>query len=277
MKIGIGSYYLDKYGLEDGAKRMADDGYECADLSFANTETEYYTKREEDFIESMYEIKRALKKHGVSVHQIHGPRRTPAIDQTEDDRAERFGKMTKAMVMAKHLGARYMAVHPLMPFGQYSAENPDEVYAINKKYYEALAKVGAGLGVVVCLENTPLRDFPLSRSEDILRLVLDISSPYLKICFNTGHAAIMGEPIGETLRLLGKEVKILHINDNDGENDSHLPPYEGIIDWSDLAEGLFDIGFDGVFSMSTTPSLYPTGTPEENEKELSKIAKLIAG
>ena len=185
--------------------------------------------------------------------------------------------MTKAMVMAKHLGAKYMAVTPLMPFGENSAESPDEVYAINKKYYEALAKVGAGLGVVVCLENTPYRDFPLSRCEEIQKLIRDVNSPYLKMCFDIGHAAILGDPISDTLRTLGGDVKIITIHDNDGENDSHLPPYEGYIDWSDLAEGLFDVGFDGALILGTDPTRYPSGATAENEKELARIARLIAG
>jgi len=276
MKIGISNYYLNTYGLEEGARRMSEHGYECIDFNFANTETEYYTAREEDFVANMMKIKNALSKYGISVNQIHGPWRFPK-DETEDDRAEWFGKMTKAMVMAKHLGARYMAVHPLMPFG-ITNKNPEEVYDINKRYFEALAKVGMGLGVTVCLENTPFPDFPLSRCEDILRLIKDIGSPYLKMCFDTGHANILDEPMEETIRLIGYEnMKILHCHDNDGVNDTHLPPYEGNIDWSVFAEGLFEIGFDGVLSLETEPTKYADEADTgESENRLSKIGRLLA-
>ncbi len=277
MKIGLGNYYIDKYGLEDGAKKMAAHGYECIDFNFENTDTVYYSSREEDFLEQMYTIKKALKKRGVSVHQIHGPHRTPAKDSAEDDRAEWFGKMTKAMVMAKHLGARYMAVRPLMPFGENAPDNPCEVYEINRKYYEALARVGSGLGVVVCLENTPFPLFPLSRSADILKLVKEVNSPYLKVCFDTGHANITGEPLGDAVRTLGEYLKIIHVHDNDGETNSHLPPYEGCIDWADFAEGLYDIAFDGVFTINSSPEDYPGEFKENCEDELARVAKLIAG
>ena len=277
MKLSIRNYYLDTYGLEEGARKMAEDGYECVDFNFQNTETHYYEAREEDFLEEMIKIKKTLAKNGISVNQIHGPWRFPK-DSTEDDRAERFGKMTKAMVMAKHLGAKYMAVHPLMPFG-ITGENPEEVYNINKRYFEALCKVGAGLGVTVCLENTPVPVFALSRCEDILRLVKEINSPYLKMCFDTGHSNILSEPIGETVRLIGRDfLKILHCHDNDGENDSHLPPYEGTVDWAEFCEGLYDIGFDGVINLETEPTKYRAkDTPREAEIDLSKIGKLLAG
>lgn len=276
MKTGIRNYYLDKYGLTEGAKIMAAHGYDAIDYNFQDTSTVYYTAREEDFLANMMTIKKALLKEGIKVNQIHGPWRVPK-DGTEDERADWFGKMAKALVMAKHLGAKYMAVHPLMPYGANSPKNPEEVYAINKKYYEALAKVGAGLGVTVCLENMPFRDFPLSSTESILGLIKDIDHPNLKVCFDTGHANILGESLGDSVRMLGDYLKILHVHDNDGESDTHLPPYEGIIDWADFAEGLYEIGFDGVMTLETEPSKYTGENSEENEKSLARIAKLIAG
>ena len=97
MKTGISGYYLDRYGIEDGARLMAKDGYGAIDLSFVNTETEFYSARESDFFILAGKYKAALKKNDISVEQIHGPWRFPAQDRTEDDRAERFGKMTKAL------------------------------------------------------------------------------------------------------------------------------------------------------------------------------------
>ena len=280
MKTGIRNYYIDRYGLDEGARLMAEHGYAYIDLQFTNTETEYYSAREEDFIEKIYAIKKGLAKHGISVSQIHGPWRIPQ-DATEDDRAERFGKMTKAMVIAKHLGAKYMAVHPLMPYGANSPHNPEEVYAINKKYYEALAKVGAGLGVTVCLENMPFQDFPLSSCESIIKLVKDIDHPNLKICFDTGHANLIGERSGDCVRAIGDLLKILHLHDNDGTEDTHLPPYDGNFDWADFIEGLYDIGYDGVMSLETEPIKEKDKalSPEEitaRELSLAKYAKLLA-
>ncbi len=276
MKIAIRNYYIDKYGLCVGAEKMALHGYKAIDFQFTDTESSYYTAREEDFLDLMFGIKKELKKNNIEVHQIHGPWQYPPNDASEDDRAERFGKMTKAMVMAKHLGAKYMAVHPLMPFGANSAEKPEEVYSINKKYYEALAKVGSGLGVVVCLENMPFTDFPLSGCAEILKLVKAVDSPYLKMCFDVGHSNIMGEPLYETLALIKDDLRIVHIHDNDGEKDLHLPPYEGNIDWMTFSEGLYDIGFDGVLSLETEADKYGSSS-EENEIKLANIGRLISG
>ena len=285
MKIGITDYYINTYGLDEGAKRMAEHGYSCIDFQFTDTNTEYYTAREEDFLALVLGLRRALERHGICVNQIHGPWCTPRHDTTEDERATLFGKMAKALVIAKHLGAKYVVVHPLMPYGENSDEKPDEVYEINKRYFSALANVAQGLGVTVCLENTPFESFPLAKTENILTLIKDVDHPCLKMCFDTGHAFLLGENLGDSVRQIGKiYLKAIHVHDNLGDKDSHLPPYEGYIDWSDFAEGLYDIGFDGVFSLETTPVSekdFNDGVSkemtQEKERELARVAKLIAG
>ena len=284
MKIGLSNYYLEKYGLDTGAKRMASHGYSAVDYNFADTESIFYSEKEEKFMSMLYEIKNKLKTNGLFVNQIHGPWSWPVNDSTEDDRAERFGKMAKALVIAKHLGAKYMAIHPLMPFGNDSMEKSEEVYNINVKYYSALANVAKNLGVIICLENLPFEKFPISSTEDVIKLIDIINHPNVKMCFDTGHAHILGESLGDSIRLIGRDrLKILHVHDNPG-HDAHLPPYEGTIDWSDVAEGLFDIGYDGIFSLETSPIISNDSELEigereleEKELELARIAQLIAG
>ena len=223
-----------------------------------------------------------MNENGIKIHQIHGPFRYPPKDATEDDRAELFGKMAKAIAIAKHLGAKYMAIHPLMPYGANSSENPKEVYEINKRYFKALADVAGKLGVTVCLENMPCREFPLASTASILELIEDINSPHLKFCFDTGHANRIGDSVADAVRAAGKNLKILHVHDNMGDKDSHLVPYEGTIDWGEFAEALYDIGFDGIMNLETSPKSLPgfdDMTPEqvtETELALAKVAKLLA-
>lgn len=284
MKIGIAHYYLDRYGFEDGARKMAEHGYGALDFSFVSTDSIFYSDNEGDYLPLINEYLTALQKNNIVIEQIHGPWRYPPKDATEEDRAERFEKMVKSLKLAKLVGAKYVALHPLMPFGAESDENPEEVYKINNEYYSALAGVAEELGVTICLENMPFREFPLSSCEAIMALIKDINSPAIKFCFDTGHANYHGDPLGESVRKIGSEyLRILHVHDNDGSGDSHLPPYEGTIDWGKFIEALYDIGYNGVLNLETSPKKYDVTkemTDEEaNEKELalSKIAKLLAG
>lgn len=284
MMIGIGDYYLRKYGLDEGARRMSEDGYEAVDLNFSDAQSEFYTATEDNFFMLAGRYLQALKKYGISVFQIHGPWTFPPNDSTEEKRAELFGKMTKALGIARFFGAKYMAVHPLMPYGEHSPEKSDLTYEINKRFFTALASVAGKLGVTVCLENMPFGEFPLSESEEILKLLLDVNSPNLKLCFDTGHANMFDKPIGEAIRELGaRYLKIVHVHDNLGDRDSHLPPYSGNVNWADFCEALYDIGFDGVVNFETSPERcegYSEMTEDEvraAEKEMASIARLLAG
>jgi sugar phosphate isomerase/epimerase len=265
MKIGIGSYYLNEYGIEEGARIMAEHGYDAIDLPFANTESEFYSSKEDNFFALCGKYLTALKKCGIEISQIHGPWRYPPKDSTEDDRAERFGKMAKSIAIAKHLGAKYVAIHPLMPYGAESAEKPDEVYEINKKFYTALASVAEKLGVTVCLENMWAdkggRIFDSSCSDpyeacDYIDTLNDMAGEELfAFCFDVGHANICGRHMQNTLRILGKRVKTLHIHDTDGERDNHAIPYsfssassKPFTDYEGFLAGLHDIGYKGALN-----------------------------
>lgn len=284
MEIGIGNYYIDKYGIEAGAEKMVADGYTYIDFQLVDTDSELYAARDDEFFLSVMDIKRRLSARGVKISQIHGPWRYPPRDATDDDRAERFEKMTKAMVIARHLGAKYMAVHPLMPYGENSSENPDEVIEINKKFFSALANVAGSLGITVCLENMPFKKFPLSTVEAITDFLKELDHPNLKMCFDTGHANIFPARMSDMLEYAKDFIRIIHVHDNPGDADIHLHPYDGSIDWADFVEGLYNIGYSGVFNIETAPIRHRENALDftddevrERERKLAKLARLLAG
>ena len=283
MELGIGNYYLNKYGLSEGAKIMAEHGYATVDYQLSDIKGELYTARDEDFLTKVLNIKRTLNSAGITVRQIHGPFCPELRDSTEDERAVCFEKMVKGIVIAKHLGASYMAVHTLAPFG-HGVQELEPVREINKAFFTPLAKVAGKLGITVCLENLPFRRFPLSETHVLADLIREIDSPYLKMTFDTGHANLFPGSIGDKIRYAGDLIKILHVHDNDGTADQHLNPYKGNIEWSDFAEALYDVGFSGVLNLETNPiakeQLAAGMTDDEiteAERSLAKIARLLAG
>ena len=283
MKTGCGAYYLNRYGLKAGARKMREDGYEFVDYQLADTDGELYAARDEDFLAMVSSVRKELNSEGISVSQIHGPWRYPPRDFEDADRAERFEKMTKAMVIGKYLGAKYMAIHPVMPFGVEN-DRAEEVLQINHAFFSALTKVAASLGIVLCLENMPFVNFPLSDVESIVDFIKQIDHPNLKMCFDTGHANIFEGRIGDMVRYAGDLIKIVHVHDNYGDTDSHNKPYDGTVDWADFAEALFDVGFDGVLNMEANffkREELKRGISDERaaevEKEMAKLAMLLGG
>lgn len=276
MKIGIGDYYINRLGTEKGAERMAELGITCLDLNLADTDSEYYKAKDDDFIDRLLTLKRSLAAHNIRVYQVHGPWRYPPKDFSDEERAERFEKMTKSLVAARHLGAKFVALHPLMPCGINPDTDPEKTMEINLSYYSALANVAASLGVIICLENMPFPDFSISTPAEVAELVRRLGHPNVKMCFDVGHANLFPTPIGQAIAEVGDLIAIIHVHDNDGTADSHLIPYSGSVDWGQVIEALYSVGYEGVFNLECAPS---GDTPEAltaSEGEMIKYSRLLS-
>jgi sugar phosphate isomerase/epimerase len=88
-------------------------------------------------------------------------------------------------------------------------------------------------GVTICVENT------LSEMGDphYLRAFVDETRlTGIRFNFDIGHAHLAELPEAERIEKsfapLRDLVSSVHLHDNHGEKDEHLPPYEGSIDWS---------------------------------------------
>jgi sugar phosphate isomerase/epimerase len=87
-------------------------------------------------------------------------------------------------------------------------------------------------GVTVCIENTT------SEMGDpaYLRAFVDETRLSLRFNFDVGHAHLADGPeqerIENSFAPLRELAASVHIHDNHGQKDEHLPPYEGSINWS---------------------------------------------
>lgn len=93
--------------------------------------------------------------------------------------------------------------------------------------------------VVECAEK---HNFTLalenSVSDTHLCYVLDrLKSPSLGYCFDSGHRNAFA-PGADFLGLYGSRLTATHLQDNDGQNDLHLMPLDGCIDWRGTARQL---------------------------------------
>jgi sugar phosphate isomerase/epimerase len=79
-------------------------------------------------------------------------------------------------------------------------------------------------------------------SPEIFRKLLDqVGSPRLKICFDMGHANIFSKvPFKEWLDTLNPDIPYIHVNDNKGEVDDELVLGEGTINWHEFTNTLED-------------------------------------
>lgn len=135
--------------------------------------------------------------------------------------------------IATFLEAKYVVFHgsfnPLIRHESYV----DNWLERNADFWsEALKKYN----LIVLLENV------WEPTPEVFRRLLDqVGSPRLKICFDTGHANIFSKvPFKEWFDQLNQDIPYVHVNDNKGEVDNELTPGDGIINWHEFTNILED-------------------------------------
>jgi len=70
------------------------------------------------------------------------------------------------------------------------------------------------------------------------------SLPDLLLHLDIGHSNMCGLDPADVIRRLGDRLYHVHLNDNNGEGDLHLPPGTGNIDWPAVCRALHDVNYD---------------------------------
>ena len=132
-----------------------------------------------------------------------------------------------SIYISNDLGINLLSFHPghMCPSGVYA---PKKVLETNYRSIREIAQFvkDEGLEIQLALENMPLRNWTLGNTaEEILSM---INGTELGICFDVGHAQIVGEV--ENFLAIVSKIKNVHLHDNKGRRDEHLVLGEGIID-----------------------------------------------
>jgi sugar phosphate isomerase/epimerase len=168
------------------------------------------------------ESRRAVSVHGVFI-DINPASGDPAFRDLSARRC--MGSCETAL----EIGAENVVFHSsCLPFlgGSYT-----DVWAEKcASFFEELA------------EKYSLRIF-IENSQDVsprpIRMLMDrISNPRIGVCLDFGHVNYTPVPLEMWIDTLGDRIGYIHLSDNNGVYDEHLPIGEGIVDW-EKADGLW--------------------------------------
>ena len=184
--------------------------------------------------------------------------------------------MHAAIDAAAYLGVDYAVLHPntdTHPADDYNeATERESVLAHLSPFVEHAERVGLKLAV----ENMRLlhKHYPTRRYCEYPEELCDIADTLdVSICWDFGHANLTNIKQSEALAYVGKRLAVLHVNDNTGNDDDHLPPYIGTVDWQDAMHGLALAGFDGIFNYETKSYHLPRMATESYARYLVDTAK----
>ena len=114
--------------------------------------------------------------------------------------------------------------------------------------------------------------------DDCLRMLDELHSNSFGILIDTGHAFINSENFGEIFGKCKGLPLHIHIDDNNGDFDSHMISGKGRIDFDSVFEALRDIGYEGFVSAELGPAycMEPVVACEQSIEFLcSKVIKQV--
>lgn len=135
------------------------------------------------------------------------------------------GELSRTLALAARLGARYVTVH----LGYRSTGAPGELPV--DAAMEALRRLrrrAEDLGIALCLENDPKEDFLyLWDLNEHLRWLEELD---LLGTQDLGHAwTAHGSDALGLIEKAAPRITVVHVSDNRGEHDDHLPLGDGVI------------------------------------------------
>ena len=159
--------------------------------------------------------------------------------------------MHRSIDAAALLGVDYAVLHPNttnLPLDSFKRE---EQYDYVMRHLEPFVEHATRVGVRLAVENMRLTptSVPAHRYCQHPDELCDIADACgIDVCWDFGHANTCGLKQSESLAYIGKRLKVLHVNDNGGIEDDHIPPFSGTVDWRDAMKGLKLAGFSGNFN-----------------------------
>jgi sugar phosphate isomerase/epimerase len=176
--------------------------------------------------------------HAAPYLPIHNP--SPLVRQAAID------ELRRCTDVAQILGAPLCTTHFL---GWPSFLDEDQGYEFYRQAYAILLKHGDERGVAVTLENGPDNRHQLKYFREIF-----FRLPGLKLTFDIGHGNVKTarSMTRDYLFALRDRLAHVHMSDNDGTDDDHLPfgaPKRGGINLRHELRGLQDFRYDGTITL----------------------------
>jgi sugar phosphate isomerase/epimerase len=224
-----------------------------------------------------------LRELGDSLGIVFNQTHIPIYPQLElgGQEFEHAEEMTRRAIIASGiLGAPWGVMHP----GSLSDRNwslKDQLKR-NVEYFkpklEAARKNNTGIAIenMGCWPKGKWFRMYCATEYELCELVDTLNDPAVGICWDFGHANMNKLDQALSLRTMGKRLKALHVDDNRGWEDDHLPPFYGTVDWAALMPVLAEIAYAGDLTFEVLyMDKFPDAFRIEAARHVFEIGRLL--
>ncbi len=271
MKIGVQTGGIEEHFGTDGAYRVIKEaGFDAVDVNFdhllgvsqinKHEHVPAFDAEGDEMLAYFKPWKDAAEKYGIDNYQAHAPFPCYIPEPSDGYNDYLLEVLKKSIIACAYIGCKRLIIHPF--FLDYKRKlDPQVEWDLNIERYSQLIPVAKEHGVIICLENM-FSSFNAKRYEAICS-DLTLACQYVDtlneiagervfaFCLDTGHLLLLGKDIKQSMIKLGDRIECFHVHDNNGNDDQHMPPYTGKMDWNRFVEGLKAIGFDKTMCFET--------------------------
>ncbi len=267
-KIGISIGALQTvYGDKEALRISKEVGADSVDFTLEFDTNDYrnkdcvYCKGEEAVFEYYSELKEYADSIGLIIGQTHG--KMPGFRNIKEEDDALIENTRLDCIATKALGSPVCVVHNATSI--FLGANPDRelMQSLSFDMFSRMIPFAKENNIKIATETfgDAVRysavDFfgDINEFKEAYKRIKDVEElkDYFTICVDTGHsnkAMRYGNPTpADVIRQLGKDVTVLHLNDNDTFTDQHKIPMTGTIDFEDVFNALDEIGYDGIYNM----------------------------
>jgi sugar phosphate isomerase/epimerase len=189
---------------------------------------------------------RTMLRAGDFFYLCHGPREGDPNDLHSLETIY-LPKLLQILDIMPELEMRLLTLHLWMDPRFVS----EEAIAYKIRFLKRIVQRSSGSGIVVCLENL---------SENVVHLAEAFAAvPQLNLTLDLGHAELLSSENTSFgfLENCPDRIKHIHLHDNHGgtspDDDLHLPPGEGIIDFQKIFQRLHAIHYTETIALELRP------------------------
>ncbi len=143
-------------------------------------------------------------------------------------------------------------VHPGV-FSPLSIQKPEEAFQKAITGLTTICEFAAERGLRIAVENLTSANMLIGRYPDeLIRIVRGVNMDNLGICLDIAHTnttKTLDEFLGIKAKAGDMDIIHIHVSDNFGAEDLHLPLGEGNLDWDRVFKGIDDYGYEGLMVM----------------------------
>lgn len=211
IEFGIFSWFSYSLPIEERLRKIKQAGFGATSLWWSG--------------ENKHLQPELARKIGLQVDNIHTPFNNPNELWFDGLNGEDYFDMLRSCVNDCAQHNIPVAVVHITGFSE-----PPEITQIGIERVKRLIDLAENKQVYLALEN-------LNFLQHIDHIFKNIKSDYLGFCYDSGHENCFHKD-ADCLSQYGDRLFAVHIDDNFGDHDTHLLPYDGTVNWDKVKEKL---------------------------------------